>query len=63
MPAYAFEALNADGQTEKGLLEADTARAARTQLQGRGWVPLVVEPATANSGATGSGTGLNRTHG
>ena len=61
MPAYAFEALNADGQTEKGLLEADTARAARTQLRGRGWVPLVVEPAAVNNGATGSGTGLNRT--
>jgi len=61
LPAYAFEALNADGQTEKGLLEADTARAARTQLRGRGWVPLVVEPAAASSGATSSGTGLNRT--
>lgn len=59
MPAYAFEALTATGQTEKGLLEADTARAARGLLRSRGLVPLVVEPAAAQ--ATDGGTGLNRT--
>jgi general secretion pathway protein F len=59
MPAYAFEALTPSGQTEKGLLEADTARAARGLLRSRGLVPLVVEPATAQ--ATDGGTGLNRT--
>ncbi len=61
MPAYAFEALTPAGQTEKGLLEADTARAARGLLRSRGLVPLVVEPANANTGAAGSGSGLNRT--
>ena len=40
MPAYAFEALTAAGQTEKGLLEAETARAARSLLRSRGLVPL-----------------------
>ncbi|HEX5783281.1 MAG TPA: type II secretion system inner membrane protein GspF [Burkholderiaceae bacterium] len=59
MPAYTFEALTAGGQTEKGLLEADTARAARSLLRSRGLVPLVVEPAAAADSATGSG--LNRT--
>ena len=59
MPAYAFEALTATGQTEKGLLEADTARAARGLLRSRGLVPLAVEPAAAQ--ATDGGTGLNRT--
>lgn len=59
MPAYTFEALTANGQTEKGLLEADTARAARSLLRSRGWVPLVVEPAVADSGVQGEG--LNRT--
>ena len=58
MPAYSFEALTAAGQTEKGLLEADTARAARSLLRTRGLVPLVVEPASAQ--ATDGGTGLNR---
>jgi general secretion pathway protein F len=61
MPAYAFEALTAAGQTEKGLLEADTARAARSLLRSRGLVPLSVEPASASSAGTGGGTGLNRT--
>ena len=59
MPAYAFEALTATGQTEKGLLEADTARAARSLLRSRGLVPLTVEAASATSGEQASG--LNRT--
>ena len=59
MPAYAFEALTASGQTEKGLLEADTARAARSLLRSRGLVPLTVEAASATSGEQTSG--LNRT--
>ena len=42
MPAYAFEALSADGQTRKGTLEADSAKAARTQLRAQGLVPLSV---------------------
>jgi general secretion pathway protein F len=50
MPAYAFEALTDNGSTEKGLLEADTARAARSMLRSRGLVPLTVEPATAQIG-------------
>lgn len=48
MPAYSFEALQADGKTRKGLIEADTAKAARTLLRGQALVPLVV---TAVSGA------------
>ena len=59
MPAYAFEALTAAGQTEKGLLEAETARAARSLLRSRGLVPLTVEAASATSGEQASG--LNRT--
>ena len=33
MPAYSFEAIDAQGQTRKGVLEADTARAARGMLR------------------------------
>ena len=33
MPAYTFEALDANGQTRKGVLEADTARNARGLLR------------------------------
>lgn len=46
MPAYTFEALQADGQTRKGVIEADTARLARAQLRGQSLVPLSVEPIT-----------------
>ena len=44
MPAYTYEALDAAGRSQKGLLEADTARAARTQLRARGLIPLDVSP-------------------
>jgi general secretion pathway protein F len=40
MPAYRFEALDPAGKTSHGLLEADNAKAARSQLRGRGLVPL-----------------------
>ena len=44
MPAYSFEALDAQGQTCRGVLEADTARTARSQLRAQDLVPLKVEP-------------------
>jgi general secretion pathway protein F len=60
MPAYSFEALDAKGATQKGLIDADTAKAARGLLRGRGLVPLSVEPAMA-AASTGGGRGLNMT--
>jgi general secretion pathway protein F len=33
MPAYTFEALDAQGQTRKGVMEAETVKAARSQLR------------------------------
>jgi general secretion pathway protein F len=44
MPAYSFEALDAEGQTRRGVLEADSARTARSQLRSQDLVPLKVEP-------------------
>jgi general secretion pathway protein F len=49
VPAYTFEALQADGQTRKGVIEADTARLARAQLRGQSLVPLSVEPITGTA--------------
>jgi general secretion pathway protein F len=43
MPAYRFEALQADGQTREGTLEADSAKTARQQLRSQGLVPLQVQ--------------------
>lgn len=55
MPAYAFEALSADGQTRKGTLEADSAKSARTQLRTQGLVPLSVEAVqAAKAGSAGA---------
>ena len=59
MPAYAYEALDAKGATLKGLIDADTARAARGLLRARALVPLSVEPAMNAEG--GKGSGLNMT--
>ncbi len=42
MPAYRFEALDAAGKPKSGLLEADNARAARSQLRSQQLVPLDV---------------------
>lgn len=53
MPAYKFEALDAAGKARTGLLEADNARAARSQLRAQALVPLVVTAvgAAANDGS------------
>lgn len=57
MPAYRFEALDAQGQTIKGTQDADTARAVRSNLRGRGLVPLQVEPlGTAAQSAVDGGS-------
>lgn len=42
MPAYSFQALDGEGRTQRGVLEADTARAARSLLRERGLAPLDV---------------------
>lgn len=60
MPAYTFEALDAQGATQRGLIDADTARSARSMLRARALVPLLVEPATGG-GTNVKGSGLNLT--
>jgi len=42
MPAFSFEALDRGGASQRGVLEADTARAARALLRERGLSPLEV---------------------
>ncbi len=46
MPAYRYEALDAAGKSQSGLLEADNAKAARAALRGRELVPLTVTTVT-----------------
>ena len=42
MPAYSFEAIDAQGLARKGVLEADTARSARGLLRAQALIPLSV---------------------
>jgi general secretion pathway protein F len=50
MPAYRFEALQADGATRKGTVEADSLKSARTQLRSQSLVPLVVQAIASDAG-------------
>ena len=52
MPAFSFDALDAQGQPRKGTIEADTGRAARSLLRAQALVPLAVELLGAHPGAT-----------
>lgn len=46
MPAYAYQALDSGGKTQRGVLQGDTARAVRGVLRERGLNPLEVTPVT-----------------
>ncbi|MBP6666905.1 MAG: type II secretion system F family protein, partial [Ottowia sp.] len=67
MPAYTFEALQADGKSRKGVIEADTAKAARALLRGQALVPLAVDPVAGGAGGSvlsrpmGGGRAFNST--
>lgn len=50
MPAYRYEALDAAGKSQGGLVEADNAKAARAQLRARALVPLALTPVAAGGG-------------
>lgn len=50
MPAYSFEAMQNDGKLRRGVIEADTAKAARGLLRTQALVPLVVEPVSGSAG-------------
>jgi general secretion pathway protein F len=50
MPAYRFEALQTDGATRQGVIEADSLKAARNQLRAQSLVPLEVQPIASGSG-------------
>jgi general secretion pathway protein F len=58
MPAYQFTALEADGKTRKGIIEADTARAARSNLRSQSLIPLEVDAVVSVSNASTKSQGL-----
>ena len=65
MPAYEFVALDARGRQQKGLIEGDSPRQARSILRDRGLTPLEVEQVaerrTATSGVLRRGGGISAT--
>jgi general secretion pathway protein F len=44
VPAFAYQALDASGKTQRGVLQGDTARAVRQSLRERGLSPIDVKP-------------------
>jgi len=59
MPAYKFEALDAGGKATTGLLDAESAKAARAQLRAQSLVPLEVTQ-VASAGTATSGLQFKR---
>lgn len=49
MPAYSFEALQSDGKFRRGIIEADTVKAARSMLRAQALVPLSVNPVVGDA--------------
>jgi general secretion pathway protein F len=60
MPAYKFEALDADGKAKTGLLEADNAKAARSQLRSQALVPIEVTPVAQAANDSGKVSRFSR---
>jgi general secretion pathway protein F len=55
MAAFEYQALDGDGKTQKGLIEADTARQARQQLRGMSLMPLEIGEVTSRESSSGIG--------
>ncbi|MFT0531442.1 type II secretion system inner membrane protein GspF [Castellaniella hirudinis] len=51
MPSYHYEAINQDGGTERGRLDADSAGSARQHLRNQGLLPIQVVESRRRSGA------------
>ena len=49
MPVYSFEALTAEGQSRKGVIDADSAKAARGMLRAQALVPIKLETVGAEA--------------
>jgi general secretion pathway protein F len=60
MPAFKFEALDAAGKASNGLLEAENAKAARSQLRAQALVPLSVTPVQGGSDGHNATSRLSR---
>ncbi|MCE9786079.1 type II secretion system inner membrane protein GspF [Shewanella chilikensis] len=60
MAAFEYKALNQAGKQVKGVIEADTARLARSQLREQKLMPLDIAPVTEKEAKASSGSWLAR---
>ena len=63
MPAYTYEALDTQGKARSGVLEAENAKAARSQLRTQGLVPLAVAALAASVQTAGASRWSRRVFG
>jgi general secretion pathway protein F len=54
MPAFRYEAVDAAGATKKGVVNADSARSARSDLRSQGLVPIKVDAIESQVDASGA---------
>ena len=57
MPAFRYEAVDPSGITKKGVVNADSARAARADLRVQGLVPITVDAIASQVDASGKASG------
>ncbi|MFZ6817980.1 type II secretion system inner membrane protein GspF [Undibacterium sp. Ji22W] len=62
MPAFRYEAVDPNGSTKKGVLTADSARAARSDLRAQHLVPVMVELIVNQTGEGRRGKSLFSEH-
>jgi general secretion pathway protein F len=60
MPAYSYVAVDAQGRTRRGVVEAEAPRQARASLRGSGLVPMEVTAVEPEAAAAPQGTGWRR---
>jgi general secretion pathway protein F len=58
MPAFRYDALAHDGSANTGLLDAESAKQARSQLRARGLVPVDVQPVVQGNGDAAEKKGI-----
>ncbi|ROT44343.1 type II secretion system inner membrane protein GspF [Pusillimonas sp. NJUB218] len=55
MPSYQYEAVDAMGRSDQGMIDADNERSARHALRARGLLPLTVRETRKRAGRVGGG--------
>ncbi|MBN2648007.1 MAG: type II secretion system inner membrane protein GspF [Thiotrichales bacterium] len=58
MAVFEYQALNAQGKTQKGVLESDSERLARQQLRDQGLMPLALQEVRGRSKSQGVSSGF-----